>query len=56
MFSVSRIVVIFCLQYLIIYKAHGATTMDGGAVGSKMMPSGRAIATHRTVVMTWAGS
>ena len=56
MFSVSRIVVIFCLQYLLYIRPHGATTVDSGAVGSKMMPSGRAIATHRAVAMAWAGS
>lgn len=57
MFSVSRIVVIFFVYNTLLYiRPEGATTVGGGAVGSKMMPSGRAIATYRAVAMAWAGS
>ena len=56
MFSVSRIVVFFVYNTLLYIRPEGATTVGGGAVGSKMIPSGRAIATHRAVAMVWAGS
>lgn len=46
----------FVYNTLLYIRPHGATTMDGDAVGSKMTPFGRAIATHRAVVMAWAGS
>lgn len=46
----------FVYNTLLYIRPHGAGTMDGGAVESKMMPSGRAVATHRAVAMAGAGS